>query len=147
MLCGSLDGRGVWGRMDTCICMGENVYICVCVYVCMSANLSHISRVRLFATPLDYSPPGSSVHGILQARILEWVAMLFSRGSSWPRDWTCVSWGSCIAGRFFITEPVGKPVYMYMHMYRYKYMYMYIHMCGGEWIHVSTIHLKLSQYW
>ena len=38
--------------------------------------------------PMDCSPPGSSVHGILQARILEWVAMLSSRGSSWPRDWT-----------------------------------------------------------
>ena len=37
---------------------------------------------------LDCSPPGSSVHGILQARILEWVAISFSRGSSWPRDWT-----------------------------------------------------------
>ena len=34
--------------------------------------------------PLDYSPPGSSVHGILQARILEWVAISFSKGSSWP---------------------------------------------------------------
>ena len=42
------------------------------------------------------SPPGSSVHRILQARILEWVAIPFSRGSSWPRDWT-----SCIAGQFF----------------------------------------------
>ena len=36
--------------------------------------------------PMDGSPPGSSVHGILQARILEWVAIPFSRGSSWPRD-------------------------------------------------------------
>ena len=51
---------------------------------------------------MDWSPPGSSVHGILQARILEWVAILFSRWSSWPRDPT---WVSCIAGRFFITEP------------------------------------------
>ena len=41
--------------------------------------------------PMDYSPPGSSVHGIFQARILEWVAISFSRGSSWPRDQTCVS--------------------------------------------------------
>ena len=48
--------------------------------------------------PMDYSPPGSSVHGILQARILEWVAIPFSRGSSQPRDQTLVS---CIAGRFF----------------------------------------------
>ena len=48
--------------------------------------------------PIDCSPPGSSVHGILQARILEWVAIPFSRGSSWPRDRT---WVSRIAGRFF----------------------------------------------
>ena len=40
--------------------------------------------------PMDFSPPASSVHGILQARILQWVAMPFSRGSSWPRDWTHV---------------------------------------------------------
>ena len=45
---------------------------------------------------MDCSPPGSSVHGILQARILEWVAMPFSKGSSWPRDWTWISWVSCI---------------------------------------------------
>ena len=45
---------------------------------------------------MDCSPPGSSVHGILQARIPEWVAMLSSRRSSWPRDWTCVSYVSCI---------------------------------------------------
>ena len=41
--------------------------------------------------PMDHSPPGSSVHGILQARILEWVAISSSRGSSWPRDRTCIS--------------------------------------------------------
>ena len=45
--------------------------------------------------PLDCSLPGSSVHGRFQARILERVAISFSRGSSWPRDWTCVSWVSC----------------------------------------------------
>ena len=48
--------------------------------------------------PMDCSPPGSSVHGILQARILEWVAMPSSRGYSRPRDRTRVSWGSCTAG-------------------------------------------------
>ena len=47
---------------------------------------------------MDCSPPGSSVHGILQARILVWVAISFSRGSSQTRDWTQVSH---IAGRFF----------------------------------------------
>ena len=54
--------------------------------------------------PMDCSPPGSSVHGILQARILEWVAISFSRGSSQPRDRTQVS---RIAGRCFTSEPPG----------------------------------------
>ena len=48
--------------------------------------------------PVNCSLAGSSVHRILQAGILEWVAIPFSRGSSWPRDWT---WISCIASRFF----------------------------------------------
>ena len=48
--------------------------------------------------PMDCSLPGSSVHGILQARTLEWVAIPFSRGCSWPRDQTQIS---CFAGRFF----------------------------------------------
>ena len=51
--------------------------------------------------PVDCSPPGSSVPRILQARILERVAMPISRGSSQPRDQTWVSYVSCIAGRFF----------------------------------------------
>ena len=55
--------------------------------------------------PLDCSAPGFSVHGILQARILQWVAISFSRGFFWLRDRTHVS---CIADRFFITEPPGK---------------------------------------
>ena len=50
---------------------------------------------------MDCNPPGSSVQGILQAKILEWVAMPSSRGSSWPRDWTHNSYISCIAHRFF----------------------------------------------
>ena len=59
--------------------------------------------------PMDCSPPGSSVHGIFQARILEWVGMLSSRGSSQLRDPTHVSCVSCIAGRYFTAEPLGKP--------------------------------------
>ena len=56
--------------------------------------------------PRDCSPPGSSVHGILQARILEWVAIFFSGGSSWPRDQTRIS---LIISGFFTAEPLGKP--------------------------------------
>ena len=55
--------------------------------------------------PMDCSQPDSTVQGILQARILEWVAMPSSRGSSWPRDSTCIS---CTAGGFSTAEPPGK---------------------------------------
>ena len=55
--------------------------------------------------PMDCSPTGSSVHGILQARILEWVAVPSYRGSSPPRDQTCVSYVSCI-GRQILYLPV-----------------------------------------
>ena len=55
------------------------------------------NRVRL-CNPMDCSLPSSSIHGILQARNLEWVAISFSRRSSQPRDWTQVS---CIVGRRF----------------------------------------------
>ena len=61
--------------------------------------------------PMDYSPPCSSVHGILQARTPERIAILFSKGSSWPRDQTRMSWVSCIAGRFC----TGYGWFMLMH--------------------------------
>ena len=50
----------------------------------------------ILCDPVDHSPPGSSVQGILQARILEWAAMASSSGSSWPRDQTCISYVSRI---------------------------------------------------
>ena len=66
-----------------------------------------LSRVQLFCNPMDYSPPGSSVHGISQARILGWVAISFCRGSSRPRDQTSISE---LVGAFFATEPRGTPI-------------------------------------
>ena len=53
--------------------------------------VSSLSRVQLFYDPMDCSPPGSSVHGISQARILKWVAIPYSKGSSQLRDGTQVS--------------------------------------------------------
>ena len=55
--------------------------------------------------PTGCSPPGSCVYGILQARILEWVDIAFSRGSSRPKNWTQVS---CIAGKFFTIRATRK---------------------------------------
>ena len=63
----------------------------------LSENKSH-SVMSDSCNPMDCSPPGSSVHGILQARILEWVAISFSRRSFQPKDRTQVS---CVAGGFF----------------------------------------------
>ena len=62
--------------------------------------------------PLDYSPPGSSVHGILQARILECVAISFSRGSSQPRMEPVSPASPALAGRFFTTVPLVKIVHL-----------------------------------
>ena len=79
--------------------------MCVCVCVCVCAHA--LSHVWIFCDRMHYSPSGASVHGILQAQIQKWVAMPFSRGSSQPRDQSCIS---CIGRRilFFTTEPPGK---------------------------------------
>jgi len=69
-----------------------------------------LSCVQLFCDPMDCSPPGSSVYWILPANILEWVAILFSRESSWPRDWTQVS---CFAGRFFTTWATREALHIF----------------------------------
>ena len=61
-----------------------------------------VTQLCLFTTPC--SPPGSSVHGILQARILEWVAISFSQGSSQPRDRT---WSPALQGDSVLSEPRG----------------------------------------
>ena len=75
----------------------SNCY-CLCVHV--------LSHVQLFVTPQTVAC-GTPLHGIFPARILEWLAISFSRGSSWPRDWTRVSCVSFIAGRFFTTKLPG----------------------------------------
>ena len=58
--------------------------------------------------PMDWSPPGSSVHGILQTRIPEWVAMPSSRGSPQPRDRTCVFYVSCVGRQVLSTSATWK---------------------------------------
>ena len=65
-----------------------------------------LSHILLFVTPWAVALPGFPIHGISQARILEWIVISISRGSSLTRDQTHIS---CIGGRFFTTEPPGKP--------------------------------------
>ena len=67
-----------------------------------------------FCNPMDCSPPGSSVHEIFQARILEWAAMPSSRGSSYPRDLTPFSCVSYFEGSFFTTGTTWGEYCMYL---------------------------------
>ena len=100
----SLGASGQWGycirwplRISLlCVCW----YICKLLYMCLHAE----SRPAL-CNPVDDSLPGSSVHGILQVRVLEWVAISYSRGSSQPWDRTCIS---CIAGRLYLLTYRGS---------------------------------------
>ena len=71
-------------------------------------NCQLLICIRLFETPWTVALPGSSNHGILQARILEWVVIPFSRGTSWPRDRTQVS---DIADRFFTVRVTKETIW------------------------------------
>ena len=73
---------------------------------CMRAKL--LQSCPTLRNPMDCSPPDSSFHGVLQARILEWVAMPSSRGSSQPRDRKCISVSPALTGRFFTTSTTWK---------------------------------------
>ena len=81
--------------------LSPHLGLCCCCYCCSVAKSCHT-----VCYPMDGSPPGSSVHGILQARILEWGAIAFSRGSSRPRDRTQVSH---IAGILYQLSHQGSP--------------------------------------
>ena len=85
-----------------------SVCVCVCVCVCARARGRTVAQsCPILCNPTDWTPPGSSVHGIVQAWILEQAAISSSRVSSQPRNQTHIS---CITGRFFTTVPPGKPV-------------------------------------
>ena len=75
----------------------EKVFCSVCLCVCVR---SISQSCPTLCNPLDCSPSRSSVHGISQARILQWVAISYSRGSSWHKDQTCSPCVSCIGRRF-----------------------------------------------
>ena len=76
--------------------VGPTLFMVFKMFESMSVLVAH--SCPTLCNPMDCSLPDSPVHGILQARTLEWVGIPFSRRSSWLRDWTYVS---CIAGRFF----------------------------------------------
>ena len=105
--------------------------MCVCV-----KKESEVAQLcPTLCTPVDCSLPSSSVHGILQARILERVSISFSRGSSRPRDWTWVFW---IAGRHFTVWATREAIYVgggvcvciiYIHVCIYVCICAYFYIC------------------
>ena len=90
-------GTSYWPNA-VCVC----VCVCACVCVCVLVTQS----CPTLCNTMDCSPPGSSVHRISQAKILEWVAISFSRGSS-HREIKLMS--PALAGGFFTAKPPGKP--------------------------------------
>ena len=74
------------------------------IYLTLGAGAKSLQSRPTLCEPVDHSPAGSSVHRILQARILVWVAMSFSSEPSQPRDRTRISLSPALAGRFFTTS-------------------------------------------
>ena len=109
--------------LTVCVC------VCVCARVCMHAKFLHLCPTLW--DPMDCSPPGSSVHGILQVRILKWVAMPSSRGSSQPRAQICVSCISCIAGRFFSRFFIHIQAYLIYCTLKIHYIFYKLKVCGN----------------
>ena len=114
----------------------------MCVHVCVCTCVHSIPSDSL--PPYDCSPPDSSVHGISQARILRWVAVSFSRGSSQPRDWILIS---LHYSRFFTTEPPGKPhlTCMVDIILLAQYTKLFTNFIGTNWI--VTLLPKLTRKW
>ena len=102
----SIAGRNINNLNWTELMIASIVCVCVCVCVLVAPSCPTLCH------PVDYRPPVSSVHGVLQARILEWTVTSFSKGFSCPRDRT---WVSCIAGRFFTIWAIGKSLW-YLHL-------------------------------
>ena len=100
----------------------SHVYVCVCTYIYIYTHDQLLNHVQLFVTPWMTSP-GSAVHGIFQARILDQVAISYSRESSWPSDLT---WVSCTDQRILTTEPLRKPFVLTSAVLTQA--------CSGDWV-------------
>ena len=111
------------------------------------SNMLIVQSYLTLCNPVDCSLPDSPVHGILEARLLEWVAIRFSRGSSWPRDRT---WVSCIARKYFTIWGTRQAHRRYDMIYLLRRRYIFIKdviycisifylMNGMHWFLIQTI--------
>ena len=107
-----------------CICLSA-LCVCMCVCVCV------LSPTQTLCNAMDCSPPGSSVHGISQARILEFVVMPSPRGWSQTSNWTRVSYVFCTGRRVLLPlSHLGSPcICTGMHICTSLYIHMHLNMC------------------
>ena len=138
-----LDGRRVWGRMDTCICIAESLHCSPEIIIILIISYTPIQNKKFrkklkwicvlvaqlcptLCNSMDCNLPGSSGHGILQTRILEWVAISLSKGSSWPKKQT---WSPALQVNALPSELLGKPFWI----------------CVYVWLTHVAMYLKLTQ--
>ena len=128
--------------------------VCTCVFsftLLSSPSTIMIMKMKVLGArscstlydPMDCSPAGSSVHGVLQARILGWVATSFSRGSSQPRDWTIKPGSLILQSGSLPSEPLWKPclnhdyniyiAYVNIYICQYTYSDIYMYMSFNHW--------------
>ena len=98
--------RGDQTHMGLFLFLLLSLTVCICTMGLVAVAV-FVKSCPTLCDPMDYRLPASSVHGIFQARILGWVAISLSTGTSRLRDQTCVS---CLAGGFFATDPPEKPM-------------------------------------
>ena len=115
---------------------GQDILLPSLTHLPSHGVVESLNHVQLFCNPMDCSPPGSSVHGILQTKVLEWVAIYFSRVSSWPRNGTHIFYiGKWILYHWAIREALT----IIMHIYTYAYIYAHINIIQQEPIDYSCV--------
>ena len=114
-------GSTIFYPISPLVPLSPLIYVQITVCVCVCACAKSLQSCPTLCDPIDQRLPGCSVHGILQARVLEWVAMSSSRGSSQPRDQIQVSHiaASCNS---LSSEAPGKPLYIVICSYFYIYV-------------------------
>jgi len=121
-------------------CYRHSVSLCVCA--------KSLQLCPTLCYPMDCSLPSSSVHGILQARILEWVAVPSSRGSSWPRDRTWISHVYCIGRRVLYQEcHLGSPCISLKVKSKWKWKSLsHVWLFATAWT-VQSMEFSRPEYW
>ena len=123
------------------MCRLWGIYISVCLYVhVLVCSVTHLCPT--LCDSIDCSSPGSSLPGIFQVRILEWVAVSYSGGFSWLRDWTLISWSPALADILFTSCTTWETLiclHTYTHMSLYTHTHTHTHILEKEMATHSSV--------